>query len=143
MASQSKVARRPTKRKKSSAKTGGRSVVRIPQQQLGLPAGYTADGKKLVPLRDVISPDKATIELSQLSPDQQARLTAERIRRQRRFRMGMVGVGVLNKKRAIEEVNAQSDVGQTLVEIENRALRMLIEQARKTPRKKRSGGKTR
>jgi len=45
----------------------------------------------------------------------------------------MVGFGVLDKKTAIEQVEAQTSVGRTLVEIENRALQMLIERGRGKP----------
>jgi hypothetical protein len=76
------------------------------------------------------------LELTQLSPEQQAELTAARIQHQPKFQVGMVGVGVVDKERAIAEVKARSDVGRTLIEIENRALRMLIEKGRESVRPK-------
>lgn len=103
----------------------------IPQQQWEMPAGFSADGKKLATLRDVASPETATLEIPQLSTAQKVKLTAERIRRQRKYKMGMVGGGVIDRARAIAEVEAQSDVGRTLTEIELRTIHMLTEMARK------------
>ena len=123
--------RKATKSKVRGTQGTGRAVSRrVSSRQLDLPAGFTPDGKRLVSLREVLSPETPTMELTQLSPLQQASLTAARIRGQKKFKLGMVGIGVLDKKRAIAEVEAGTPAGQTLVEIENRTLRMVIEKAR-------------
>lgn len=108
---------------------GKRKFSRIPSEQWKLPAGFSADGKKMVPLLDVLSPDKPTLETPQLTQEQRAELTTARIRRQRRYKMGMVGAGLIDKKRALAEVKAQSEVGRTLTEIELRTIEMLKEMA--------------
>ena len=101
----------------------------ISKEQLTLPAGFSADGKKMVPLRDVLAPEKPTLEFFQLTPEQQADITAARIARQRKYKMGMVGGGVIDKERAIAEVKARSDIGRVLVEIEQRTIQMLKKKA--------------
>lgn len=131
----------PAKRKQPKSKKKRERSTSVPGRQLSLPAGFSADGKTIVSLRDVLSPRTPTLELNQLSLAQQASLTAERIRRQRKYKMGMVGFGVLDKKTAIEQVNAQTPVGRTLVEIENRTLRMLIEKGRGASRTTPTRGK--
>src|SRR6266516_8038966 len=81
---------------KKRVRAPGRPVssrfTRISARQLSLPAGFSADGSSMVPLRDVLSPHVPTMELTQLSQTQQADLTAERIRRQKRYKMGMFGL---------------------------------------------------
>jgi hypothetical protein len=106
-----------------------RSASEIPEEQLELPAGYSADGSRMVSLREVLSPDVPTADFPQLAPEQKAALTAERIRRQPKFKLGMVGAGIIDKERAIQEVKAQSDVGRTLIEIEQRTINHLIKKA--------------
>ena len=112
------------------SKSKARAFRSVSTKQLRLPAGFSADGTSMVTLADVLSDDVPTRELAQLTLDQQAELTAERIKRQPKYKMGMVGFGVLDKERAIAEVKGQTEVGRTLVEIENRTLRMLIEMAK-------------
>lgn len=120
---------RPSKSVRPKSGRVTKKFAAIPARQLNLPAGFSGDGKKMVPLRDVLSPEVPTRDFAELSPPQQAQLTAERIRRQRRFKIGMVGAGVIDKKRAIAEVKANTHVGRTLVEIEQRTIRMLKEKA--------------
>jgi hypothetical protein len=104
---------------------------RVPPRQWELKAGYRADGSGMLSLRDLLAaPETDTRGLSDLTEAEQAELTAERIRGQRTFRIELVGVGVLDKERAIAEVRALSSAGRTLIEIEKRALRMVIEDAR-------------
>jgi hypothetical protein len=110
---------------------GRRKSVGIPAWQLKLPAGFSSDGKKMASLKQVLAPEIPTRDFGELAPEQQAILTAERIRRQPRYKMGMVGAGVIDQKRAIAEVKAQTDVGRTLMEIEQRTIRMLKEKAKR------------
>ena len=101
-----------------------------PRQWL-LPAGFSADGTQLISLHDVLSlPETSVRHLSDLSDDEQVELTAERIRGQRKFQIAMVGVGVLNKEQAVAEVKARTPAGRTLVEIEKRVVRMVVDEAR-------------
>jgi hypothetical protein len=60
-----------------------------------------------------------------LPPEQKARLTAERIRRQPRYVLAMVGAGLVDQERAIREVESLTDVGRQLIEIEERTINYL------------------
>ena len=119
--------RRSTARKSLPARS--RPAVRIPAEQWDFPAGYTADGKRLANLREVVDPEVATMSLAQLSPEQRAELVAERIARQPKFRLAMIGAGVVDKDRAISEVKAQTEIGRALMEIEQNVIHLLVEAA--------------
>jgi hypothetical protein len=74
----------------------------------------------------MIDPEVPTMALAQLTPDQRAKLVAERIARQPKFQLAMIGGGVVDKKRAISEVKAQTEIGRALMEIEQNAIHMLV-----------------
>jgi len=56
-----------------------------------------------------------------------------RIRRQKAFRVGILGTGVVTKARALKEVAAQTPIGLALVDIEHRAIRLMREYADRHP----------
>ena len=93
------------------------------------PVAMAPDGQWLS-LREVITDEPARLSFVQLSPEQQAELVAERIKQRPGFDVGVLGLGVLSKKRAINEVRARTRLGRTLIEIEVRMIKMLIERAR-------------
>ena len=108
---------------------------RIPARQWKLKAGYQRDGSSMLYLRELLdAPETDASSLTDLTEEQQAELTAERIRHQRKFRISLVGIGTIDKERAIAEVRALSPAGRTLIEIEKRAIRMAIEDAREESR---------
>ena len=102
--------------------------VAIPQEQWDLPASLSADGKRIVTLRELVDERVATMSLQQLSTEQRAKIVAKRIEAQPEFEVGIIGVGVVSKEQAIAEVRAQSEIGQALVEIEQRLLVNLLEE---------------
>jgi len=128
--------------KKRSRKTVSRKAA-FPEKQLEMPAGFHADGSTLATLRDVLDPDKATMQLSDLPLDKRAELVAERLSRQPGFELAMVGAGMIDKARAITEVKNRTKVGRLLIEIEHQMIRNLMEQAQKKTSgpAKRSGSK--
>ena len=81
-------------------------------------------------LREVVEAEPARLSFIQLSPEQQSELVAERIRQRPKFDVGILGIGILDKKRAINEVQARTSIGRTLIEIEQRMIKMLLERAR-------------
>ena len=93
------------------------------------PVAMAPDGQ-WISLREVIDEEPARLSFVQLSLEQQSELVAERIRQRPRFDAGILGLGVLSKKRAINEVRARTSVGCTLIEVEQRMIKMLIESAR-------------
>jgi hypothetical protein len=128
---ESKPAKRP---RKGSAR--GRSKPRPYEKQWGMPAGFCSDGRTFATLREVVDPQTPTLSLSELTPEQQAELVAQRIASQKEFEVAMLGAGLVNKERAVAEVRAQSKIGRLLMEIESRMISNLIEQARSGAAKK-------
>jgi len=101
---------------------------KIPAEQLDLPITFDAAGK-LVTLREIMAPGHGSVlTFASLTPKKRAELTAKRIEAQPKFEVAMVGGGIVDKERAIEEVKAQTDIGQVLTEIEERVINNLLEQ---------------
>ena len=80
-------------------------------------------------LREVVENEPARFSFVQLTPKQQSELVAERIRQRPEYDMGILGLGILDKKRAINEVQARTPIGCTLIEVEQRMIERLIERA--------------
>lgn len=93
------------------------------------PVAMAPDGQWLS-LREVVEEEPARFSFIQLTPDQQSELVAERIRQRPKFDFGILGLGVLSKKRAINEVQARTRIGRTLIEVEQRMIARLIKRAR-------------
>jgi len=109
----------------SHAKTRG---TKIPPVQLELPVAF-GPGGKMVTLREVMKPGHGSVaSLASLSPEKRAELTVKRIEGQPDFEMAMIGGGMVDRERAIEEVKAHSDVGRVLVEIEQRVVQNLLDE---------------
>jgi hypothetical protein len=116
--------------KKSKSTTHGKiQGTTIPPEQMELPVTFDAGGKP-VTLREVMTPGHGSVlSPASLSPAKRAELTVKRIEAQPKFEVAMVGGGIVNKERAIKEVEAQSDIGKVLTEIEQRVIQNLLEQA--------------
>jgi hypothetical protein len=102
----------------------------VPQDQLGMPAGFRPDGG-IATLKEVLNPKVPTVSLAEVTPQQRADLVVKRIEQQPDFNLQMVGAGTIDKDRAIAEVKAQSDIGKRLIEIEQRVLNNLAERGSK------------
>jgi hypothetical protein len=110
--------------KKKAEKTGA-----IQDRQWALPASFCAGGKGWATLRDVVDPDVPTMTFSELSPKQRAQLVAKRIAEQPKFQIAMLGAGLLDQKRAMAEVKAQTAIGRALMEIEQRVINHQVTKA--------------
>lgn len=119
------------KRKQSGAR---HLSAKLKGPQWKLPAGYRSDGKKMATLQEVVDPETPTMNLSQLSDDQRLALVSKRIEMQPDFQIAMLGAGLIDQKRAIQEVKSGTPIGRNLVEIEERLLNHVIETAKKKRR---------
>ena len=82
------------------------------------PAGYHVGGTKLATLTEVLAPSTPTMALAELTEQQRVDLVVARLQaKPDGFCISMIGSGVINKTRAIAEVQARSRVGRTLMEI--------------------------
>ncbi|MDE0427740.1 MAG: hypothetical protein OXN25_23025 [Candidatus Poribacteria bacterium] len=105
------------------------SIPTIPEDHWSRPVALAPDGQWLS-LRKVVEEEPARFSFIQLTSEQQSELVAERIRQRPKFDIGILGLGVLSKKRAINEVQARMRIGRTLIEVEQRMIARLIERAR-------------
>lgn len=118
-----------TAAKRASKKRGIEKAGAIQKRQWELPTSYCADGKGWATLRDVVDPDVPTMSYSELSPEQRAELVAKRISEQPKFQIAMLGAGLLDQKRAMAEVRAQTSIGRALMEIEQRVINHQVDKA--------------
>jgi hypothetical protein len=112
------------------SKSEPRRGAKVPADQLTLPVTFDSNGK-VVTLQELIEGKEAATALSPaaLTPDQREELTIRRIKAQPEFQLAMVGAGIVDKKRAIEELKAHSDIGRILTEIEQRVIQNLLDDA--------------
>jgi hypothetical protein len=109
-------------------KQPAKKALPVPAEQWDLPVSLGADGHWLT-LKQAVETKAAGLSFGQLSMEQQADLVAQRIENQPKFEMAMVGPGIVGKERAIQEVRAQSSVGRTLMEIEQRMISRMLKRA--------------
>ena len=109
----------------------------VPEEQWEMPVSITPDGEWLT-LREFTEKKMAQkiVTLSseslpaQLAPaEQEAKLVEKRISYRPDFKMAMIGVGIMNQERAMEEVRKQTPAGRTLINIELRTIARVIELA--------------
>lgn len=102
--------------------------LKVPGEQWDLPVSLAPDGH-WVSLKEAVENKTAAMSFSQLPAEKQADLVAKRIESQPEFEMAMVGAGKVGKEQAIQEVRAQSPVGRTLIEIEQRMISRMLNRA--------------
>jgi hypothetical protein len=86
-------------------------------------AGYRVGGQKIATLREVLDPAVPTMSLPELTEEQRVQLVLERLRREPDdFRIGIIGPGIIDKTRAIAEVESRSRIGRTIMEVEQNLL---------------------
>lgn len=101
----------------------------IPDEQMDLPVSFDVVGN-LVTLREVLGANRPSIlSLASLSLEKRAELTAKRIAAQPKFEVAMIGGGLVDKERALNEVRAHTNTGKVLIEIEQRLIQNLLETA--------------
>ena len=124
--------------KKVGSMTRRRRTNILLEKQREIPAGFHSDGSRAATLREVLDPDVPTLQLTDLTLEQRAKLVAKRLELQPSISLAMVGAGMIDKARAINEVKRKTQVGKLLIEIEHQMIANLIEQAKKHDAKYRS-----
>ena len=117
--------------RKIGSKTRRKRTNFLLEKQRQIPAGFHADGSKTATLHEVLDPDVPTVQLTDLTLEQRAKLVAKRLELQPSIELAMVGAGMIDKARAISEVKKKTQVGKLLIEIEHQMIANLIEQAKK------------
>ena len=93
------------------------------------PVAMTPDGQ-WISLREVVEEEPTQVPFNYLSLEKQSELIAERIRQSPDFDVGILGQGIMDKKRAIDEVQKRTSIGRALIDVEQRMIRMLIKRVR-------------
>lgn len=92
------------------------------------PVAMTPDGQ-WISLREVVEEKPIQVPFSRLSLEKQSELVVERIRQSPEIDIGILGQGIVDKKHAIEEVQKRTSIGRSLIDVEQRMIRMLIKRA--------------
>jgi hypothetical protein len=114
-----------------------RCHIKIPPRQWKMPVTFSRiHADQTYTLRQIAEGGTHHVPLSKLTLDQKAKLTEMRIGMQKKFLIYAVGLGdedsgIIDKVRAIEEVEARSEVGLHLIEIEMCLIRDLWRQVRR------------
>ena len=105
----------------------------IPEEQWEMPVSITHDGR-WISLREFSKKRVATLSsrdlAEQLAPGQQAELVEKRLTYLPNFKVAMIGLGIVDQERAIQEVREQTPAGLTLIDIELRTVARVIKRVR-------------
>ncbi len=96
------------------------------EKELKLPVSFTSDGKKVTLEEYITKKSNISLPLSSLKPSQLAEITVDRIKEKPEVKLMMLGSDIIDKERAIAEVQAQSSIGQVLMETEQYKIEYLI-----------------
>ena len=100
-----------------------------PEDHWSLPVAMAHEGHWLS-LREVIEEEPAGFSFIELSSEQQSELVAERIKRRPEFDdVGIMGIEIVDKTCAINEILKRTAIGCTLIDIERRMIETLIKHA--------------
>ena len=112
-------------------------VAMILEEQWEMPVSITPDGRWIT-LREFTDEkmDQKMVKLSsrnlpaQLAPaEQEAKLVEKRIAYRPDFKIAMIGIGIVDQERAMQEVRNKTSAGRTLINIELRTIARIIELA--------------
>lgn len=98
------------------------------EKELKLPVSCTSDGNKITLEEYLTTKKDISLSLSNLKPSQLAEITMDRIREKPEVKLMMLGSDVIDKERAIAEVEAQSSIGLVLMEAEQYEIEDTIEE---------------
>lgn len=125
-------AKRRARAKAAKARAAGRAEARmaaLPEAQRYLPAGYHKKGGHVATMAQVTDPRTPTVDGPKLTPAQEKQLTLARIALQKDVQFGTLDGGIVDKGRALKEVQEETPLGKALIEIERRTIAMVREYA--------------
>ena len=105
----------------------------IPEEQWKMPVSITPDGRWIT-LQEFADQKIVTLSSGSLPErlvpaGQEAELVEERLAHRPNFKVAMIGIGIVNQERAMQEVRKQTPAGRTLINIELRTIARVIELA--------------
>ncbi|HEC39310.1 hypothetical protein LCGC14_1300310 [marine sediment metagenome] len=111
---------------------GRRSPQERIEAQLDLIAGFDEINQKMLTLKQLILEKKdEEIAFPTLNIETQAEITKERIKSQEKFEIYIVDVGIIDKDRAIKEIDDRSEIGMEIIEIEKITVKLALENIKK------------
>ena len=107
-------------------------VLMVPEKQWEMPVSITPNGRWIT-LREFTEKKMVTLSSEslpeQLAPGQEAELVEKRIAYRPDFKVAMIGIGIVDQERAMQEVREQTPAGRTLINIELRTIARVIKLA--------------
>ena len=106
-------------------------VLMIPEEQWEMPVSITPDGRWIT-LQEFVDQKIVTLSSGSLPErlvpaGQEAELVEKRIAYRPDFKVAMIGIGIVDQERAMQEVRKQTPAGRTLINIELRTIAHVIE----------------
>ncbi len=106
----------------------------VPKEQWEMPVSITPDGRWIT-LREFAEKKIATLSSGSLPEQlvpagQEAKLVEKRIAQRPDFKVAMIGIGIVDQERAMQEVRNKTSAGRTLINIELRTIANVIERVR-------------
>lgn len=101
------------------------------EKELKLPVSFTRDGKEVTLIDFMTTKRNVSLSLSSLKPSQLAEITIDRIKQKPEVKLMMLGSDVIDKERAIAEIEAQSPIGMVLIEAEQYEIEDTLEEIEK------------
>ena len=105
----------------------------FPVEQWTLPVSFSAGAGpvRMVTLDEYVKLHTESIPVESLTLPQRIEIAVKRIELQPESCLATVNDGRLGKKRMIEEIQAKTDLGRSLLEIQRRTIDLVIAAARK------------
>ncbi|MBV8858742.1 MAG: hypothetical protein JOZ02_17560 [Acidobacteria bacterium] len=98
----------------------------VPERQWELPVGFCGCCKQPVTLRELVEHAPPLLPSDSLTDEQRTKLVTGRLLGQRKFSLSVYGVGVIDRERAVCEVEAGSKLGQSIARVEMTMIQEMI-----------------
>lgn len=97
----------------------------FPLEEWDKVAGCKTANQEFATLRDVIDENVKTLDIDDLPKKKQRELVLKRLKENPDFKLNLMSAGIIDSKRAIKEIEDETLIGQTIVEIQRRAIHYL------------------
>ena len=95
-------------------------------KQLTIPIALDEEKGNFVSFKEIYENALTVLFFEQLSPDQKIKLVISRIEQFPEFAISILGIGKIDQKRAISEIQNKTSIGRTLLDIEERMIKRIM-----------------
>jgi hypothetical protein len=106
-------------------------MAEIPIEQWNMPVSFSSDESRMVTLREYLNPLISSVPIAELTLQQRIAIAVKRIEALPACETGTINAGLIGKDRAITEIQAKTNLGQNLLEIEQITIGFVLEAARR------------